>query len=113
MAILPKINLQKTAGLVGGAVAARSVGAVIPVENPTIKKAIPVVLGLVLSGQRGELIKGLGDGMIAQAGADLLGSFVPGIAGISEDVLMGSTDFEDFSSSSYDTTNAEAGEMNF
>ena len=113
MAIIPKINIQKTAGLVGGAVAARKVGAVVPVQNETVKKAIPVVLGLVLSGQRGELIKGLGDGMIAQGGADLLGSFVPGISGISEDVLMGSTDFEDYSSDSYDTTSSEAGEMNF
>jgi len=111
MAILPKINVQKTAGLVGGAVAARKVGSILPIENEMVKKAVPVVLGLVLSGQRGELVKGLGDGMIAQGGADLLGSF--GIAGVGEDVLMGSTDFEDFSSDSYDTTSSEAGEMNF
>jgi len=113
MAIISKNTLQKSAGLIGGAVAARKAGSVIPVQNETVKKSIPFVLGLVLSGQRGELVKDLGYGMIAQGGADLLSSFVPGISGISEDVLMGSTDFEDFSSDSYDTTSAEAGEMNF
>lgn len=113
MAIIPKINVKKTAGLVGGAVAARKVGALIPIQNETVKKAVPVVLGLVLSAQRDELVKGLGDGMIAQGGADLLSGFIPGIAGIDEPVLMGNADFEDFSSDSFDTTGAEAGEMNF
>ena len=113
MALIPKINVQKTAGLVGGAVAARKVGAMLPIQNETVKKAVPVVLGLFLSAQRNPLVSGLGDGMIAQGGADLLSGFIPGISGISEDVLMGNTDFEDYSSDSFDTTAASAGEMNF
>ena len=57
MAIIPKINIQKTAGLVGGAVAARKVGAVVPVQNETVKKAIPVVLALFYQANAASLLK--------------------------------------------------------
>jgi hypothetical protein len=42
-----------------------------------------------------------------------LSGFIPGISGIGEDVLMGNPNFEDYSSDSFDTTSAAAGEMNF
>jgi len=107
---LSKINFGKAAGLVGGAVAAGKVSQIVPGENQFIKKGLPLVAGLFLSTNRNSIVAGLGDGMIAASGASLVSGLIPGIAGA--DVLMGDTT-ENFSSSSFDTTAASSGEMNY
>lgn len=107
---LKKINLGKAAGLVGGAVAADKVAQFVPGENQFIKKGVPLVAGLLLSTNRNSIVAGLGDGMIAAAGASLISGLIPGIG--AANVLMGDAT-EDFSSSSFDTTASGAGEMNY
>jgi len=114
MALIPKINAKKTGGLVVGGFAAKKVGGLLPIQNEMVKKAAPLVLGLVLSGQRDSFISGAGDGMIAVAGADLLDGIVSKAGGLGlGSVLMGNVNVDDFSADSYDTTSASAGEMNY
>lgn len=114
MALIPKINAKKTGGLVVGGFAAKKVGGLIPIQNETAKKAAPLVLGLVLSGQKDSFISGAGDGMIAVAGADLLDGLVAGAGGLKlGSVLMGNANVDDYSPDSYDTTAAAGGEMNY
>jgi hypothetical protein len=98
---IPKINVKKTAGLVGGAAAANVVSnKLLANQNQYIAKGAPLVLGLFLSASRDSLMSGLGDGMIATAGSNLLSGVVPGIGAdvlMGEDVLMGGADSVDFS----------------
>jgi len=99
---IPKINVKKTAGLVGGAVAANAVtNKFLAGQNEYIAKGAPLVVGLFLSASRNPLASGLGDGMIATAGANLLSGVVPGIGSadvlMGEDVLMKGADNVDFS----------------
>lgn len=97
---IPKINVKKTAGLVGGAVAANAVtNKFLANQNQYIAKGAPLVLGLFLSASKNSLMSGLGDGMIATAGSNLLSGVVPIGADVlmGEDVLMGGADSIDFS----------------
>jgi hypothetical protein len=115
MALIPKINLKKTGGLVAGGYAAKKVGGLIPIQNEMAKKAAPLVLGLILSGQRDGFISGAGDGMIAVAGSELIDGLLAGAgSGLGlGGVLMGNADVSDFSSDSYDTSASAGGEMNY
>ena len=69
---------KAVAGLTIGSVAAGYVQKFVPIENPMIKAAAPILVGFFLIGKKG-MVADLGAGMIARGGSDLLGSF--GIGG--------------------------------
>ena len=112
MKLIPKINVKRTAGLVGGATAAGYVSNnLLANQNPMLAKAAPIVAGIFLSAQRDALVSGLGDGMIANAGASLLSGVIPGVAQdvlMGEDVLMGNP-----SDSTFKGATAEGPEMSY
>lgn len=73
-----KFDVQETAGLTLGAVAAAKVSTIkLPVALPaTVQAAIPLVLGVFLSSRTG-LVGAIGKGMIAAGGVKLLGAVAP------------------------------------
>lgn len=87
-----KLNLKKSVGqvpgLVVGGVAANYVGKLIPIENETVKSAAPLVLGILLLGQKG-MLASVGAGMVSAGGANLAKSF-----GIGDDTMDGYEDYE-------------------
>lgn len=87
-----KLNLKKSVGqvpgLVVGGVAANYVGKLIPIENETVKSAAPLVLGILLLGQKG-MLASVGAGMVSAGGANLAKSF-----GIGDDTSLDG--YEDF-----------------
>jgi hypothetical protein len=113
MKLIPKINVKRTAGLVAGGTASNYVSNnLLAGQNPMIAKAAPIVAGIFLSAQRDQLVSGLGDGMIANAGANLLSGAI-GLAGtgdvlMGEDVLMGNPAGPSFTGAS-----AEGAEMDY
>lgn len=113
----PKVNVKKSAGLVAGATGASYVSnKLLAGQNDYVRAGVPMLAGLVLGAQADALAKGAGDGMFAVAGASLITKFIPGIGQdvlMGEDVMLTGTDFEDYSSSSFDTTAAAGGEMNY
>lgn len=72
---LPKgVKAQDALGLVAGGVASNYVGKFVPFGNEKVKAIAPLIVGYLLSGQKGAVGK-VGEGMIAGAGANLLKSF--------------------------------------
>lgn len=104
--------------------------------NEYAANAIPILAGLFLPmvGGGSRIVNGLANGMIAAGAAGIVDKvigaaspsapatpegaaagvgavFMNGVGG--DQTLMGNADFDDFSSSSYDATGADAGEMNY
>lgn len=75
-----KFDVQETAGLTLGAVAAAKVSTIkLPVALPApVQAALPLVLGVFLSGRTG-LVGAIGKGMIAAGGVKLLGAVAPNL----------------------------------
>lgn len=80
-------NLVNYGALGAGSIAAGIAGRVVPVQNPQIKAAIPVVVGVLLSRMKSEPVKFLGYGMISRGIGDLANSF-----GIGEELIAASLD---------------------
>lgn len=77
-------NTQLFIGLAVGAIASRfvgsAVGGVFPSSvPPAFANVIPVALGIYLAGNKNELAKGAGYGMIAAGGSRFIGELVPAI----------------------------------
>ena len=118
MALIPKINLKKTGGLIAGSLAAQVVsnkflaGTPEKPMNEYIQKGVPLLAGIFLSAQKNQLISAAGDGMIAFAGANLVAGFIPeetklnlGIGAdvlLSENVMLTGQYGSDFNSASQD-----------
>lgn len=88
-------NLTGTAApVVAGAIAAKLAKNVAGkvIKNDKLRAALPLVLGLGLLGSKGKTMQSVGLGMIAIGGTDLVGSFVPSIAGIEYMDLSGVAD---------------------
>lgn len=105
--------------------------------NEYAANAIPILAGLFLPmvGGGSRIVNGLANGMIAAGAAGIVDKVIAGAgagastgestggqAGVGavfmngvggDQTLMGNADFDDFSSSSYDATGADAGEMNY
>jgi hypothetical protein len=85
-----KTPINEILGIIAGAVAAGQVKKIITNFNlpggPMIGSAAPIVLGFILSGQKSEIIRGLGFGMIAKGGSDLATEFLPGIGNIDDNI---------------------------
>lgn len=89
MGAVGKANLQATLGIIAGAVAGRLVAKkLLPNVDEKIKNAGVVVLGMFFPKlMKGETGKAIGNGMIAAGGAGLVGSFVPGLGAVADDVM--------------------------
>lgn len=82
-------SVQTVIGVTGGGIAANLVNNVVTKAaekmSPGIKKfapAAPIILGLILSGQKNKLLANAGLGMISVGGMKLAGSLVPALAGV-------------------------------
>ena len=134
MKIFDKDTLTGAVSLGAGAAAAKLVQAkvlpkVMPTANKTITDLAPVAVGLVLPMViKGRTGRGLADGMIAVGVGSIVEGLLSkaGVAGTMDPVLLGNVDdssvlmgasedggYSDFSSDSYDTSSAFAGEMDF
>lgn len=80
-----KNAITDAAATIGGAIAAgfakKAITKAVPNLPPVVSNALPLVLGIFLTGQKNSIIKALGVGMIAKGGFDLAAAFVPGITG--------------------------------
>jgi hypothetical protein len=78
-----KINVPSILGIVGGAIVAGLAKKTLESKAPNLPAAVrgllPVGLGIFLSMQKNEIVKGAGLGMIAKGGLDLASAFIPGI----------------------------------
>lgn len=86
-----KKSVGKTLPIVGGAIGARFIKNIAGkmIANDKIKAAAPLVAGILLMGAKSETMKGVGAGMVAVGGADLVGTFIPSLAGIEDMDLSG------------------------
>jgi len=76
----PKKGALMTAvGVIGGAIAGKMVMKLIPLDDERIKAAIPLVAGFFAAGQKNDVIKGAGFGMMAVGGMSLASAFIPQI----------------------------------
>ena len=99
-----KINVPSILGIVGGAVVAGIAKKTLETKAPNlpavVRGLLPVGLGIFLSMQKNEIVKGAGLGMIAKGGLDLASAFIPGIGAAEVDdlFLSASDDMDDFMS---------------
>lgn len=87
-------------GLVVGAVAANFVNKQATTMLPAVGKyggAIPLILGWFLAGQKNQFAKAAGAGMVAVGGASLIGSFVPQLSPVNDEVIADAVITEDLS----------------
>lgn len=89
-----KLNIKKqlpeVGGLVLGGAASGYVEKFIPIANPKVKTGGTIVLGLILSSQKG-MLGNIGRGLIAGAGRNLPASF-----GIGGPFILGADDMPTF-----------------
>lgn len=86
--MIKQITKQVTpiAGVIAGSLAADVVinKALPSTINKNIRTLIPVGVGIFLLTMKGDFMKSLGSGMIANAGTQFAKSAIPGLAGITE-----------------------------
>jgi hypothetical protein len=92
-----KINVPSILGIVGGAIVAGIAKKTLESKAPNLPAAVrgllPVGLGIFLSMQKNEIVKGAGLGMIAKGGLDLASAFIPGIGAPEiDDLFMSASD---------------------
>lgn len=81
------------AGITIGALLAKQVGKLLPKLDPKIGSAGKVALGVALPMfVKNPFAKAVGNGMLAVGGVELIGSFVPGLAGDDDVVLLSGID---------------------
>lgn len=81
------------AGLTIGAVLARQVGKLVPTLDSKIQAIGKIALGVALPNFiKTPIVKGIGNGMIAIGGAELIGGFVPGLGAADDVVLLSGID---------------------
>lgn len=83
-----KFNIKKSlpdaAGLAVGGIATGYVNKFVPIANQKIKAAVPLVVGLLLAGQKG-IAGNIGKGMIAVGAANLASGF--GIGAVDNTII--------------------------
>lgn len=81
------------AGLTIGAVLAKQVGKLVPTLNSRIQAVGKIALGVALPNFiKTPIVKGIGNGMIAVGGAELLGGFLPSLGQADDVVLLSGID---------------------
>jgi len=100
--------IMDIAGVVAGAVIAKQLNKVLKFD-PKILAAGKIALGVMLPKfVKNPLMAGIGQGMIAIGGTELVGSFIPTL-GATDDVIMLSGDFD---MGGLDTIGADISEVN-
>ena len=89
-----KKQIKPAAGLVAGGVAANFVNSKLAgtIGNDKLRSGAIMLAGILISGQKGELIKNVGAGMLTVGGMKLVASFVPslaGVCGVEGDIING------------------------
>jgi hypothetical protein len=79
-----KKQLPEVAGLAIGGIATGYLDKLIPIQNDKIKAAAPLIVGVLLSGQKG-MTGNIGKGMIAVGATKLASSF--GIGAVDETII--------------------------
>jgi len=103
--------LMDIAGVVAGAVIAKQLNKVLKFDAK-ILAAGKIALGVMLPKfVKNPLINGIGQGMIAIGGTELVGSFIPSL-GATDDVIMLSGDFDTDMMSGLDTIGQDVSEVN-
>ena len=74
----------------GGVVASIVTNKLTMIADPRIRAAIPVLVGIFLSGNKNKMLSGIGDGMVTIGGTKLIGGFLPnmGISAIDADEVV-------------------------
>lgn len=86
MKFLKKDTITQAGALVAGSLAANVIyNKATMIQNAKLRAAAPLLVGLFLSSQKSKMIAAVGCGMIAAGGQKLVGTFVPGLAGIDAD----------------------------
>lgn len=75
---ISKAGITDALGVVAGVVAANFAAQKLPIENQTLKNAVPIGVGLVLSMGKNKMLKNVGLGMVGAGGAKLVGGFITG-----------------------------------
>jgi len=86
-----KDTFMKAGTLVaGGVVASIVTNKLTMIADTRLRSAVPVVLGIILAGNKNKMISGLGDGMVAVGGTKLVASLLPnmGISAIDADEVV-------------------------
>lgn len=103
--------IMDIAGVVAGAVIAKQLNKVLKFDAK-ILAAGKIALGVMLPKfVKNPLINGIGQGMIAIGGTELVGSFIPSL-GATDDVVMLSGDFDTDMMSGLDTIGQDVSEVN-
>lgn len=89
---ISKNTITDAAATIGGAIAAgfvkKTISKAVPNIPAVVGNALPLVVGIFLTGQRNSMIKALGVGMIAKGGFDLAAAFIPGISAPGDDDIF-------------------------
>jgi hypothetical protein len=81
------------AGLTIGALLAKQVGKLLPSLDSKIQAVGKIALGVLLPNlNKTPIVKGIGNGMIAVGGAELIGGFVPSLGAADDVVLLSGID---------------------
>lgn len=103
--------IMDIAGVVAGAVIAKQLNKVLKFDAK-ILAAGKIALGVMLPKFiKNPLVNGIGQGMIAIGGTELVGSFIPSL-GATDDVVMLSGDFDTDMMSGLDTIGQDVSEVN-
>jgi hypothetical protein len=85
MGAVGKANITAALSIVAGAVIGKKVAQMIPFGNDTVKNAAVAAIGVVFPNiVKGDIGKGLGNGMIAAGGAGLIGNLVPALGAMDD-----------------------------
>lgn len=74
----------------GGVVASIVTNKLTMIADARIRAAVPVVVGIILSGNKNKMLSGVGDGMVAVGGTKLIAQLLPniGISAIDADEVV-------------------------
>ena len=103
----PKIKATEILALIAGAVVASKVANIQAVPEK-LRAPLPLILGIVLMGNKSPLLKNAGLAMVAVGGTKTLGAFVPQL-GISQEMI--SEDYQIIEGSDYALAGASAETM--
>lgn len=103
----PKIKPTEILALIAGAVVASKVANIQAVPEK-LRAPLPLILGIVLMGNKSPLLKNAGLAMVAVGGTKTLGAFVPQL-GISQEMI--SEDYQIIEGSDYALAGATAETM--
>jgi len=105
--------VMEIAGVTAGALVGKNISKVLPNLDPKIQAIAKIALGVALPKfMKSPLMSGVGAGMIAIGGSELVGSFVPALAGTDDVVLLSGVDQIGYDEIGGEDINAVNGDIN-